>query len=67
MNKSKTIKNWKWWIVLPIALPIIAVISVPRIIIFILEVMIAAVELVNVGEKNSKLSKRLVSWVHKDT
>jgi len=67
MDKDKTIKNWKWWIVLPLVLPVVAVISVPKVVILVLEFMIAAVELVNVGEKGSKLSKRLVSWVQKDT
>jgi len=67
MNKRKTIYNWKWWAALPIALPIIAIISVPRAVIFILELMIACVEYINIGERHSKLSKRLVDWVHKDT
>ena len=67
MDKNKTIYNWKWWVVLPVALPVIAVVSIPKVIIFLLELAIAAVEFVNIGERNSKISKRLVDWVHKDT
>lgn len=64
MNKNLTIKNWKWWVVVPLALPILAVICIPAGIIFILELLIAAVELVNVGNRNSPTFKRVLDWVH---
>lgn len=67
MDKRKTIYNWKWWLVLPFVLPLVAILLIPRVIICTLEMVISAVELVNIGERNCGLSKRLVDWVHKNT
>jgi len=64
INYSLTIKNWRWWVVMPFALPVLAVICIPTAIIFILELLIAAVELVNVGDRHSRIGKRILNWVH---
>jgi hypothetical protein len=63
MNTNKTIKNWKWWVVLPIVLPVVAIISIPALLIFILQLMITAVEVVNIGDRPNKYAKRLTDWV----
>ena len=63
MDTSKTVKNWKWWVALPIILPIYLVALIPKAVIAILELLIALVELVNFGERPSKLAKKLVDWV----
>ncbi|MBL4941158.1 MAG: hypothetical protein JKY81_05775 [Colwellia sp.] len=64
MNLKLTIKNWRWWVVVPFALPILLVISIPAGIIFILELLIAAVELVNFGNRHSMVGRRILAWVH---
>ena len=63
MNTNKTIKNWKWWAALPIVLPVVAIISIPALLIFILQLMIAAVEIVNIGDRPNKYAKILTDWV----
>lgn len=64
-DTKKTIKNWRWWAVLPIVLPFFAVALIPMIIITILELLISLVELVNFGERHSPLAKRIVNWATK--
>ena len=63
-DANKTIKNWRWWAVLPIVLPFFAVALIPMAIIAILEFLIALVELVNFGERHSPLAKRIVDWAN---
>jgi len=63
IDLNKTIKNWKWWIVLPIVLPWFLVAMIPHGIIFTLEFAVCIVERVNFGAKPSRLAKRIVDWV----
>jgi ABC-type maltose transport system permease subunit len=65
MDTSKTFKNWRWWVALPIALPIIAIVSIPRFIIFLLDFVVVALEFVDVSRLDSKRAKQFVDWVHK--
>jgi len=62
MNMNKTVKNWKWWVVLPLVLPWFLLAMVPQGIIFSLEFIITIVERVNFGDRRSKLAKRIVDW-----
>jgi hypothetical protein len=61
----RTIKNWRWWVVLPIAVLFLAVAFIPKIIISALEILIALVEVVNFGDKSSPRTKQLVDWVNR--
>jgi hypothetical protein len=67
MDNSKTIKNWKWWLLLLPALLLMSVASIPKIIIFLLELIIAGIEVINVIDRPFPLGKRILGWVHKDT
>ena len=63
MNKRLTVLNWKWWLVLPVALPVVAVLLIPSVIISLLELLIAALEFINIGTKRSKVVEKIVNWV----
>ena len=65
MYYNKTILNWKWWLVLPFAVVMLAILSVPSIIIFALEKLITFLRVFDVGRKPSKSVNRLVDWVNK--
>tara|TARA_R110002012_G_scaffold38178_1_gene106607 strand:- start:550 stop:750 length:201 start_codon:yes stop_codon:yes gene_type:complete len=63
MRLDKTIYNYRWWVTLPLILPVMAIVCMPALIIFLLELLISVVEFVNVGKKPNKLFKKLVNWV----
>jgi hypothetical protein len=65
MNLDKTIKNWKWWVTLPLVLPLIIVVSIPAVIIFLLEMLIIFIEKINFINKPNPLGKKLLHWVQK--
>jgi hypothetical protein len=65
MNLNKTIKNWKWWVTLPLVLPLIIIVSIPTVIIFLLEMLIIFIEKINVINKPNPLGKKLLHWVQK--
>ena len=67
MDNRKTIKNWKWWLLLLPALLLMGVASIPAFIIFLLELVVAVFQLVNVIDRPFPLGKRILGWVHKDT
>tara|TARA_R110000744_G_scaffold170264_2_gene288416 strand:- start:17794 stop:17997 length:204 start_codon:yes stop_codon:yes gene_type:complete len=67
VNKNKTIKNWKWWLLLLPTLFLMGVASIPAFIIFLLELTVAVVQLINVIDRPFPLGKRILEWVHKDT
>ena len=49
---------------MPAAIIILSVIMIPKSIIFILELFIAAVEVVNVADRNSNFARSFVEWVN---
>jgi hypothetical protein len=63
-DTKKTIKNWRWWAVLPIVLPFFVVALIPMAIITILELLIVLVEFVSFGERLSPLAKRIIDWAN---
>ena len=65
MNTNKTVKNWKWWVALPIVLTFLAVALIPMTTIMVLEFLIVIVEFTNFGEKHSVYAKRLTNWVNR--
>ena len=65
MNLDKTVKNWKWWVILPIVLPLIIIVSIPTVIIFLLEMLVILIEKFNVINKPNPLGTKLLHWVQK--
>ena len=65
MNLDKTVKNWKWWVILPIVLPLIITVSIPTVIIFLLEMLIILIEKFNVINEPNPLGAKLLNWVQK--
>tara|TARA_R110000772_G_scaffold67595_1_gene150091 strand:+ start:5471 stop:5668 length:198 start_codon:yes stop_codon:yes gene_type:complete len=64
MNLDKTIKNWKWWAILPIVVPLMGIVSIPRLLIFLLELIIAAISVIDVIDRPNSFGKKLLEWVH---
>lgn len=66
MNKRQTIYNWRWWLVSPFVIVVISIVSIPKVIIFILEKIICLVEVINLWDKQVGFysGNKLYEWVH---
>lgn len=62
---GKTVKNWKWWLILIPAITMLAISMIPVTLIAILEFLIFLIEKVNISKMHSKTLSKILKWVHR--
>lgn len=63
---DRTIKNWKWWLLLLPALLLFIIASSPILVILFLEGCLKIMKLLDCRRYNSKTLTGIVKWAHND-
>lgn len=62
MKPEKTIKNWRWWVVLIPALVVLIVLIVIQCLSFAFDFLARAADIIN--KPSPKVFKSILKWVH---